>query len=447
MCGAKGYILSKKACNIILNYLKKDKENLLKTELYEDKLIGDILKLSENHFHTLSFNTNKITIYPDCVEDDYNIDNIKDYKILIKKYNSFICFYDIYKFKNKINLNIKFGTSKVDLPVYCINLESSVERNNLMTKQFKKYNINYKFVTAIDGNNISNFRKGIVQDIAYNNNGIFTENYILGTQGSENRLLACYLSHIKAIKEAFDDKIDIAIIMEDDISFKYIDKWRYKISEIIKKAPDNWTVLKLHTSNFEGIKILNNSFTDWVNWNNKFFSAGFYVLNRKGMERIIKYYIHENEYQLSSVNNLAADLLIFMIDNEHSTYVYNDYLVINNNELFSSTINDSEWRRKLENQGIVETKKFFRDKYLYINKVKIPKILEIESAEYNYLLTVFLTLEEEINIDLKKNLILNQNGNEIINIDIEKQNELSVIIYCIFKTKIADNTNISIQLF
>lgn len=437
MNGAIGYILSKKALNIISEISQDQEYNyLLDEELYEDKLIGDILRLSKHNFNTLNWNIS-LTIIASCSEE-----MIEDFIKYTEKYNQFISFYDIYKYDIRLN-------TKIDLPVYCINLESSVKRRNIMIEQFKKYNINYKLVNAIDGNNITNFRKGCVQNISYKNTGIFTKSYIEGTQGSENRLMACYFSHIKAIKEAYDDNTEIALIMEDDISFKFIDKWRYKISDIINNAPKNWTVLKLHTSNLKGINILNNTCSEWVLWDTNFMSACFYVINRKGMKRIVEYYIQDNIYQLNSINNLCADFLIYMIDNEDSTYVYNGYLVINNNnfEIIDSTINKASWRKELECQGIYATEKYFRENYIYINKISIPKFLEVQFLNFYYLQTVFLNLDEKIEVDLKKYYQLEYNQTILVHIDIEKKTDYSIILYIIFKKKIKNIDKITIKLF
>ena len=363
-----------------------------------------------------------------------NISNTMKYFInnLINKYSELIINYNNY----------------IDIPVYCINLDSSVIRKTRMLDQFNKYNIDYKFVDAIDGNNIDNFKEGYIQGIYYKNKGIFTESYINGTNGSQNKLLACYLSHIKAIKEAYDDNLDFAIIMEDDISFKYISKWRYKISEILKIAPLNWTVLKLHTSNLIGLNILKTSFTQWVKWSRNFMSAGFYILNRKGMENVMNNIIKNNIYYLHGTNCLAADILIYLTDNENTTYVYNDFLVINNNNIqkSDSTISDSDWRKNLENQGILETKKFFKNNYIYLYYKSIPKILKIKRNIYNHILNIYLYVEEKIDCQINKQLFLKENNMKIIEINIIKKTDYLIICYINFKKKIKDNTEILFDL-
>ena len=74
MNGANGYILSKKAIETIINY--KETNKLLLNELYEDKLVGDILRLNGYEIRKYKFwklkliKLMEITSYHDIVEDE-----------------------------------------------------------------------------------------------------------------------------------------------------------------------------------------------------------------------------------------------------------------------------------------------------------------------------------------------------------------------------------------
>ena len=46
MSGENSYLLSKYACETISNYIKTDNNNLIENSLFEDKLVGDIMYLS-----------------------------------------------------------------------------------------------------------------------------------------------------------------------------------------------------------------------------------------------------------------------------------------------------------------------------------------------------------------------------------------------------------------
>ena len=82
MNGATGYILSQKAIDSISNS-KELNQKLLKNELYEDKLIGDILRLNGFKFkkHKFWYSINK------------NINKISDVNLFIEKHKNVTTFF------------------------------------------------------------------------------------------------------------------------------------------------------------------------------------------------------------------------------------------------------------------------------------------------------------------------------------------------------------------
>ena len=109
----------------------------------------------------------------------------------------------------KINKNINDEIFKNNIPKYYINLKRYTDREKHIQKEFAEYGIkNYKKIKAFDGKDIKNIKEGKIEDIKYVNRGACTKYE-----------LAITLSHLKAIKTAYDDKCEYAIIMEDDIEF------------------------------------------------------------------------------------------------------------------------------------------------------------------------------------------------------------------------------------
>ena len=129
------------------------------------------------------------------------------------------------------------------IPIYYINLNRSTDRNDKIQNSLDTLNTNYYRVSAIDMNNITcdKYSKGNIDDLQY----IVKQNKIYNPKGKE---IAIILSHLKALNEIIKNNHDIAIIIEDDISFQYIKNWNDQINEIILKAPSNWNILKLHSS-------------------------------------------------------------------------------------------------------------------------------------------------------------------------------------------------------
>ena len=108
------------------------------------------------------------------------------------------------------------------------------------------------------------------------------------------------LSHIKAIISMKDRGDDYGIICEDDLEFSLLNKYKeiINLEKIIKEAPNNWEMIKLHTSNPKVLNKLSNEF-----YNNKLYSKiktlktenysmMAYIINKKYIEIFFnKYYI------------------------------------------------------------------------------------------------------------------------------------------------------------
>ena len=86
-----------------------------------------------------------------------------------------------------------------------INLETSKERRNLITTQLEELQLDYEIVTAVDGHKIKLPHPEIDNDFAQQN-----------AYWIPNGLFACSLSHLKAYKRVVEEKLDFALILEDD---------------------------------------------------------------------------------------------------------------------------------------------------------------------------------------------------------------------------------------
>lgn len=99
---------------------------------------------------------------------------------------------------------ISLDTKNIEL--YYINLDRSLDRNNLMLNQFKNsQNMKYTRISAIDGLDFTNdtFKKySNIEPWRYNNNKC---------------VFSCLLSHLNAIKQAYFNKLKRVIILEDEI--------------------------------------------------------------------------------------------------------------------------------------------------------------------------------------------------------------------------------------
>jgi GR25 family glycosyltransferase involved in LPS biosynthesis len=158
-----------------------------------------------------------------------------------------------------------------NITVYWINLDRSYDRRKNMTDMFSKYKIENIRINGYDGKILNSYKD------------IECTSYITDCE------LGCTLSHLTAIKTAYENNEEYAIIMEDDIIIDYCDSWKHKICEIIDIVHDDWEIIKLHCSNFNHIinllTISNNTF--FTPWSRESDSAGCYIINKIGMKKLI----------------------------------------------------------------------------------------------------------------------------------------------------------------
>lgn len=169
--------------------------------------------------------------------------------------------------------------NRLGFPVLYINMDSSTERRHFMENQFETFEINGKRVSAINGANIPDLRKG-------EENGVrFTNNYDIN-----KKELGCTLSHLKAIKHAYDNGHEMAIILEDDACLSLMPLWDTDIPTLISQV-NNWDVLQLATSR-------SNRVSDEIRDFDKYWGAFAYVITRDGMQNILDATYKEGTFHL-----------------------------------------------------------------------------------------------------------------------------------------------------
>ena len=119
---------------------------------------------------------------------------------------------------------------------------------------------------------------------------------------SNNGELGCSLSHLRAIKTAYDDGYPFALILEDDISFETLQYWKRSLLSMIEKLPPLWDHLQLtvHATRqvYTQLRLrwgrekrplflpTRSNLTNQTSTNSPpvYHSTGAYVLSRRGME-------------------------------------------------------------------------------------------------------------------------------------------------------------------
>lgn len=190
------------------------------------------------------------------------------------------------KIKKKKENDSKFNSIKK----YYINLDRSMERKESLEKEFRDYNIkNYKRIKACDSKDIENISYGKFDDIEFENK--FYKNISLNE-------ISGTCSHLKAIKKAYDDGEEMAIIMEDDLKFTLIPYWLKPLKDIIENLPEDLEVLQLGSQKYGKLNIWNYfkkkeikkdyKKVETINREKERYSCAIcYLITRKGMEKIV----------------------------------------------------------------------------------------------------------------------------------------------------------------
>jgi GR25 family glycosyltransferase involved in LPS biosynthesis len=205
------------------------------------------------------------------------------------------------------------------IPILYINLDRSIDRNEKMVTQLNNFNVQYERISGIDAANIeknalknNNGEKcGVCDGIKY----YIKKDIIFNPQ---QKHIAIILSHMKALKKIIENNFEIAIIMEDDLSFQYISNLNQLINDIILNAPSNWKIIKMHTS--MGPEIIKNNnladkgilYTPLVY--NSIHSAGCYIIKKTAaIELLNKYNINETYTFPNKNEHCVCECIIFSI--------------------------------------------------------------------------------------------------------------------------------------
>ncbi|WZN60898.1 sugar phosphate transporter [Chloropicon roscoffensis] len=97
---------------------------------------------------------------------------------------------------------------------------------------------------------------------------------------------ACVLGHLKAIKRAYDDNSELALIIEDDVVVpeSFLESWE----SYAAMAPPDWTVLQWYNGNPVVTNASLHYQEPWISWMPGNWGTQAYMINREGMERILR---------------------------------------------------------------------------------------------------------------------------------------------------------------
>jgi len=222
---------------------------------------------------------------------------------------------------------------------YYINLDRSIERKESVEKEFELYKIgNFERVEACDGKKIDSTKKGSFGDLEFEN---------INDKKISKNAISCTCSHLKAIKKAYDDMEELAIIMEDDIKFTPMPYWENKLSEIIENLPEDLEILQLTKgvyisglNDFIKVKFQEIPKNQEIKFRNKkeTYCCGCYLIRRNGMKKIIDNFFIDDKIVLN-LKNVKIDIGI--LDYMKTYYLEHNLFLLDGFEQ-NSTISNND---------------------------------------------------------------------------------------------------------
>ena len=186
---------------------------------------------------------------------------------------------------------------------YWINIDRCDDRKRFMENQFKV-------------KNIANFRISAETPETIINYNIIRNDESIDTTTPEE--ISCILSHLKAIKQGYDDGDPYFCVLEDDIEFANIDfsKILHYMEDAQNKNNENVEILQLYTSGHPVvIQLYNEHFLKneiIIKRKEAYPGAVYYLISREVARKILdKYLLSANNYDLSHYSWTAADHIIY----------------------------------------------------------------------------------------------------------------------------------------
>ncbi len=214
------------------------------------------------------------------------------------------------------------------LPVYWINLDTSNIRRKSMYKNF--HNIKNVRISAVNATlaKLKSIQFNGVAFIEFSKETNIYRKHIENTYSYKE--LACTLSHVKAIQQAYDAGYKMAIISEDDVEF--LPQFWTIIPYFIKAAPIDWDVLQLYTTKKRSMVHVCKIDDPWIHWKPYFWGTQGYVINRKGMRKILSQFLFNKV--------VTADEFIYHDVNTYMT-TYPQIVITGSSSMIQSTMTRS----------------------------------------------------------------------------------------------------------
>jgi len=137
---------------------------------------------------------------------------LRKFKTVIR--NPIVLLYYIYGKIGYFPIGVITNSNLLNIHIYCINLQNAVKRRNFMEKQVKKAGFtNFEFIEGLDGSLLD--MSQLIED------GLYDDESARKYHNRPLRLgeIALSLSHGRVYEKILKEKLNIALILEDDALF------------------------------------------------------------------------------------------------------------------------------------------------------------------------------------------------------------------------------------
>ena len=189
---------------------------------------------------------------------------------------------------------------------YWINVDESVYRYAFMKQQFDRLGIENSRVSAVTPSDMKGLK--ILKSLDSKENDVE---------------IAVTLSHIKAIKQGYDDGDEYFIVCEDDIYFPFT----INFQKLINELPEDFEIFQMMVLDYDGNKFINSLYKEkkfYTKFDEKkrLFSTGMYLISRKGANKILKLFTNKQtgKYDLRDFICIKqADYVLYLNTNTYTS--------------------------------------------------------------------------------------------------------------------------------
>ncbi len=136
--------------------------------------------------------------------------------------------------------------------VYVINLERATERREFIEAEFAKYNVRFKFIKAVDGADINNIPKGMLD--AYKKTKFIQSRHDEKLDKNLQYELGALLSHLSIYTDMIKNDHSECLVLEDDMAFP--EQFKDRFQEMQMNLPENYNFVFLSGNPFKNLQQL-----------------------------------------------------------------------------------------------------------------------------------------------------------------------------------------------